>query len=212
MRVTKLGTENYRFEVCLSQLEFLCETGEQPRPMRRHGGEIWRPGEGALAAVAWGARGLRSSRLPPSTYGAAGAHPGPEQLTVQPIRGGRGRASRPSSVGDPLGDEAVVNVARMGVPDRSFWRRSDGHAFDALDVVGSEVGVVDDEALRYLPPDAHRRPQRDVNTGRVDVGKPVNCQRRLVENHASDVRAADLRPEHGLKKWPCRESGNRANR
>jgi hypothetical protein len=57
---------------------------------------------------------------------------------------------------------------------------------------------MNDEPLRYLPSDAHGGRQRDVNTGWADVGQLVNCQRRLVGNHACDVRAADLRPEHCL--------------
>jgi hypothetical protein len=49
-----------------------------------------------------------------------------------------------------------------------------GHAFDTLDILGGEVGIVDDEPLRYLPPDAYGIRQRDVNTGRADVGQLVN--------------------------------------
>ena len=120
-----------------------------------------------------------------------------KQLTLQPIPEGHGRGSRPSSVGYRLRNEVVANVARVGVPDRPFGRR-DRHAFNTLDVLGGKVEVVDDEPLRYLPPDAHRGRQRDVIMGWVDVGESVNCQRRLVGNHTGDVWAADLRPEHGL--------------
>ena len=42
--------ENGRFEVCLDQLEFLCETGKRLRPMRRYSREIWRPGVGVPGA------------------------------------------------------------------------------------------------------------------------------------------------------------------
>jgi len=57
---------------------------------------------------------------------------------------------------------------------------------------------MDDETLRYLSSDAHGGRQRDVNTRWADVGQPVNRQRRLVGNHARDIRAADLWPEHRL--------------
>jgi hypothetical protein len=52
----------------------------------------------------------------------------------------------------------------MGVPDRSFGRR-DRHALDTLDILRGQVGVVDDEPLRYLPPDTYGGRERDVNTG-----------------------------------------------
>jgi hypothetical protein len=42
--------ENGRVEVCIDQLEFLCETGERLRPMRRYSREIWRPGVGVPVA------------------------------------------------------------------------------------------------------------------------------------------------------------------
>src|SRR5262249_47451310 len=80
-----------------------------------------------------------------------------EQVPPEPSGGCCRDRSIAPAVGDRLGDEAVANVARVGVPDRPFGCR-DRHPLDTLDVLGDKVGVVDDEPGRYLPPDAHRGP------------------------------------------------------
>ena len=69
----------------------------------------------------------------------------------------------------------------MGISNRPFWR-CDGHAFDTLDVLRCEVGIVDDEPLEDLPPDVYGGRQRDVDAGRAHIGQLVNRQRRLVGN------------------------------
>ena len=75
-----------------------------------------------------------------------------EQLAVQPFAADVDRPERrPSAIAWAT---RRCQLARVGVPDRPFGRR-DRHALDTLDVLGGKVGVVDDEPLRYLPPDAH---------------------------------------------------------
>ena len=85
----------------------------------------------------------------------------------------------------------------MGVTDRPGWRR-DRHALDTIDVVRSEVRVVDDQRFRRFSSDTYGCRQRHVDTRRADVGQLVYCQRGLMGNHARSVGSPDLWPEHGF--------------
>lgn len=114
---------------------------------------------------------VRPSAIPPAAYGPVGAGPGPEQLSVQPIRDGRGQGSRPSSLGDRLGDEGVANLGRMGVADRPFWR-CDGHALDALDVLGGKVGIVLENSPSVPRQHVARVDQKAAHLGRCTSRGP----------------------------------------
>lgn len=90
---------------------------------------------------------LRSSRALPRASGSSPTRLGSQQLTLQAICRGHGQDTRPSSVGDRLGDKLVPEVAGMRVADRSS-RGCDRHTLYALDIGWCQVRVMDDQSFR----------------------------------------------------------------
>jgi hypothetical protein len=138
--------------------------------------------------------GLPSPRTAASGRRASTAWRRSQQLSLQGVSLGQAQSPRTPPIGDRRANDVSTKVAGVGIANGPGGS-CDGYTFNAFDIVGREVCVMDDQHVWNLASKPNGGRQCDVNAHGVHIRQMMNGQGRLMGHHADDVRAADLRPK-----------------